>query len=56
MSDCDNIAAKKYMIPGKLEDSPYYLKPAGITRQPEGNVWKDKADLVKQWIAAGTPR
>jgi len=56
MSDYDNIIAKKYVAPGDPQKSRYYTNAAGITEHPGGNVWKEKADLVKQWISAGAPR
>lgn len=56
MSDYNNLISKKLVKPGDPQGSPYYTKAIGKADHPGGNVWKDKADLVKNWIAAGAPK
>lgn len=56
MSDYATITAKKWVVPGEPEQSRYYMKPSGRARHSGGKAWKDKADLVRRWIAAGAPK
>ncbi len=53
MSDYDQV--KKLLVPGKPAQSLYYTKGIGQGGHPGGNRWKEKADLVKNWISAGAP-
>ena len=56
LADYDNIIAKKYVVPGKPDASLYYMNPAGKAHHPGGNVWKEKSDMIKSWIACGAPK
>lgn len=56
MSNYDTLIAKKLVVANKPDDSKYYTKPSGKASHGGGNVWKDKADLVKAWIASGAAK
>lgn len=56
MSNYNTITSEKWVVPGKPDQSSYYRKPAGIVEHGGGNVWKDKADLVRRWITAGASK
>jgi hypothetical protein len=56
MSDYDKLITKKLVVPNKPNDSKFYLKPSGKLGHPGGDVWKDKTDLVKTWIATGATK
>lgn len=56
MSDYSKLISSKLVVPNKPDESKYYLKPSGKAQHGGGDVWKDKADLVKAWIASGAPK
>lgn len=53
MTDYGNIKTRQYVIPGNPDQSRYYTKPSGKATHGGADAWKDKADLVRQWIVDG---